>query len=634
MGKILVDVLDAAGIRLGSGPVKEIQSISIDRQLDGAGTFKISAAVSARSIELFTNERRVKIYHEDAGGLRLMGQGIIEDVNIVDNPTGISLKVSGPDILDELARKTTLLARIYNQQTVQTVVNSLITLVPGWSASIDAGIVGNVIDARYDGASVLKALRDIVGRYGYHFRLSSSDKVVSISQFGEDSGERVFKTQVITTTMLKNPKLLFVQNLPEKTSTKDLINWIVPLGAGEGTGALTLEKSTRSSPYTVQSIAGPDGTLQYYLSDATSVAAYGQIEKMLTFKQIAPLSNSETDIINAANALYDAAADWLTKNKNPIVTYGLTVKNVKNNILPGDKIHVNYKGQIITPRDETVDYLSIRDDFWVMRAIERVGLDQHSVDLEISNVDQRVMNVVERVADSMEDIKLRDLKPDISSTTRSYVYDREMDSSLSATIPLEFTDATLSLQRIRLRLKTTPFRSTASGAASGGGSSVAGGDHNHRLSVYLGIGTPNVFNIRHLFRVVGGGFASLFVGGLSLDTTGDLETYDASGDHTHSIAHSHTLTYAINDDSVSPKNVTVWVNGVDKTTELFGFTPLAPTGANLDVVADVGELTNLILNAGGGLRQEHTIEVKCANQQGRIEATMEIFETNQSVNII
>jgi len=119
-----------------------------------------------------------------------------------------------------------------------------------------------------------------------------------------------------------------------------------------------------------------------------------------------------------------------------------------------------------------------------------------------------------------------------------------------------------------------------------------------------------------------------------LDTTGDLETYDASGDHTHSIAHSHTLTYAINDDSVSPKNVTVWVNGVDKTTELFGFTPLAPTGANLDVVADVGELTNLILNAGGGLRQEHTIEVKCANQQGRIEATMEIFETNQSVNII
>ncbi len=115
--------------------------------------------------------------------------------------------------------------------------------------------------------------------------------------------------------MIRDPSLLFVQRLPETTETTDLINWVIALGAGEGVAALTLEKSTRTSPFTVQSIVGPDGNLQYYLSDATSVATYGQIEKIISFKQIAPLSNSETDIINAANALFDAAAEWLTRHR-------------------------------------------------------------------------------------------------------------------------------------------------------------------------------------------------------------------------------------------------------------------------------------------------------------------------------
>ncbi len=416
-----VDVLDADGNRLGDGPVTEIQSASVVRELDGAGTFTIRTMASARAISLLTNENRVKIYNEDAGGVRLIGQGIIESLNVTESTPGVSLRISGPDILDELIRKTSLLARIFNQQTIQTVAETLIALVPGWTVDVDSAIASNKVDARYDGASVLKAFRDMVGRYGHHFRLSSDDKVVSISQFGVDSGLRVIKTEVITAKMIKDPNLLFVQRLPQTTESFDLVNWIIPLGAGEGTAALTLEKSTRTSPFTVQSIVGPDGNLQYYISDAVSVATYGQIEKILTVKQVAALTNSETDVINAANALYDAAAEWLTRHKDPVVRYGLTVKNAKENLLPGDKIHVNYKGQLITPKGEKVDYINIRDDFWVIKATERVGLEEHSVDLEISNIDQRMNSVAEQIVESMENIELRGLKPEISSTVRAYV---------------------------------------------------------------------------------------------------------------------------------------------------------------------------------------------------------------------
>lgn len=606
-----VDVYNAAGDRLGDGPVWDIKSVEVNRQLDGTGTFVIEASVSARSLELLTNEKRVKIYNEDAGGIRLLGQGIIETQAIVESPPGVSLRVTGPDILDELVRKNTLRSRLFSQSTIQTVADALIALVPGWSVDVDASIADNVVDARYDGASVLKAFRDLVGRYGHHFRLSSDSKVVSISQFGEDSGLRIIKTQVITPAMIRDPNLLFVQRLPQTTETSDLANWIIPLGAGEGIGQLTLEHSTRTTPFTIQSMAGPDGTLQYYLSDATSVAAYGQIEKILAFKQIAALSNSSTDIANAANALYDAAAEWLTRNKDPIVRYGLMVKNAKENVLPGDKIHINYKGRIITPDGAEVDYLSVRGDFWVMQAVETVNLDGQTVDLEIANVDQRNETVAEKVASSIESIELRDLKPEISASVRSYVYDREMDSTLSAVIPVEFTDATLQLQRVRFRLKTTPLRTNVT--------TSAGSAHTHAIFAFVG---GAVTESEKRYTGFPGSPQVAFKGpSKSLSTTNE------------SPVHTHDPLFGIADDAVSPKTVTVLVDDVDVTTELFGFTPLAPTGANLDVLADVGVLTDLLIDAIGGLRQEHTIEVECTSQQGRVEATIEIFEINQSVNI-
>ncbi len=614
-----VDVFDADGVRLGDGPVTEIQAASVTRQLDGTGTFTVNAVASARSIELFTNEKRVKIYNEDAGGVRLIGQGIIESRGIVESTPGVSLRISGPDILDELVRRSTLLVRIFNQQTLQTVADELIALVPGgWSVDVDAAIAGNVVDARYDGASVLKSFRDLVGRYGFHFRLSSDDKVVSISQFGELTAKRVFKPQVITPKMLLDPNLLFVQRLPETTETTDLINWIVVLGAGEGVAALTLEKATRTSPFTVQSIVGPDGNLQYYLSDASSVATYGQIEKIISFKQIAPLTNSETDIINAANALYDAAAEWLTRHKDAIVRYGLTVKNAKENILPGDKIHVNYKGQLITPRGETVDYLSIRDDFWVMKVVERIGLEEHSVDLEISNIDQRVNSVEEQVADAIEDITLRNRKPLLGVSKAIYKESFEMAPTFPAILDVDLTNATLSLQRVRFKLKTFPFRTTVTTSKNGSG---------HKHFIAEDIGPAGAFTERRMeFRKIDG--SGHIFNMASVSSPADI-IWTGGG----SPSHTHDPNFGIADDVVSPKEVTVFVNGVDKTTELFGFTPLAPTGADLDVLADVGVMTDLFINAAGGLRQEHEIEVRCGDQQGIAIMTAEVYEVLQSIDL-
>ena len=58
-----------------------------------------------------------------------------------------------------------------------------------------------------------------------------------------------------------------------------------------------------------------DGSSFYYIEDTTSQAAYGVIERVIERSDIRPLSNSLTNIQNAANVLYRAALTYLLKYK-------------------------------------------------------------------------------------------------------------------------------------------------------------------------------------------------------------------------------------------------------------------------------------------------------------------------------
>ena len=677
--RVWCDVFDSSYNRIGSGPVTAIRSASFKRALDGAGTFELRCVgTDAQALSLLTNERRVRIYGETlAGASRLLGDGIIRRRSLTEQSGAVELVVNGPDALDELKRVNVLLARTY-QDTLQNVVNSLIGLVSGWSATVDAAIASNNIEARYDGVSVLAALQDIADRYGYHLRMDPDNtRTVEISEFGDDNGLRISKVEVVTSETILNNELLMVQRLTQGQSSEDVYNWLLPIGAGEGVAALTLEKSTRTSPYTIQTTTGPDGSTLYYISDSASISTYGTIQRVGQFKNIAPISNSAADIVSAANALYDAAVEALQARKQPTEHYAVTVKNAQETIQPGDKIEVDYKAQVQTPAG-LVDYLSVRDTFWVLDVTERVSTNGSTASLTISNVDQRVTTPAERVMHAIEQITLKNLQPTTTGSVRSYVYDREIDSSASAVVPVEFTNATLYLQRARLRIKTSPFRSTAQSAASGGGStqtSAAGGgatvtsasggsatvtsaststNHTHVIGSDQGADATAATQRRYQVSKSGGGVVDIYTrasGSGSLITSGmstaDTHTHSVSvpdhthnvtvSNHTHSVtipAHTHAITYGITDDTAHPQSITVSVNGVDKTTELFGSASLAPTNAAIDVVADAGVLTGLLNNASGGLRQEHDITIACGSGQGRVEVTVEVYEITQTIAVV
>ncbi|MGB1285229.1 MAG: hypothetical protein ACPG7F_01750 [Aggregatilineales bacterium] len=643
--QMLIDVMDADGNKLGEGPVLTASSVNVTRALDGAGTIAINCpATDERALTLLQTERRVRVHVQDTGGKRIMGEGVLRQRKIRDTPGGAVLTVDGPDILDELKLRNTLMARIYNQQTVAAVASNLIALVPGWSVTVDSGIASNVIDARYDGISILKAFQNLAARYGYHLRLDDAGtRTLTVGAMGADNGLRAQSVAAVSQSLLANDTVMPVQNINFGEDSESICNWILLYGAGEGVAALTLEKSTLSgNPYTIQSMAGPDGTTLYYLSDSASIATYGQKEKVIHFKEVAPLSNSTVDTRNAADALYTAGVEYLTRHKDPQESYSVTVKSVKNNLLTGDKIHLQYKGQVeyVSKDDRWHDYLDIRGDFWIMKVRESISSSGINVTLDLSSIDRRKQTAVEEVLSAIESIKLRNLKPTFSGSKSAYVYQKNIDSTHPVTVPIEITDATTEIQRARLRIKTTPFEAVTSAAASGGSStqsSTAGGDHNHRVATPADIvGFPTTQNNPYWMRDGDGG--ALLATVLNSDTRHlAIWTEDSSGDHSHSVnipSHTHAMSFGnLQTDSATPTGITVSVNGTDKTTELFGSASIAPSGGNQDVSADAGVLTTLLEDAIGGLRQDHQIQIACSSGRGAVEVTVEVFEVIQTIKL-
>lgn len=100
----------------------------------------------------------------------------------------------------------------------------------------------------------------------------------------------------------------------------------------------------------------------------------------------------------------------------------------------------------------------------------------------------------------------------------------------------------------------------------------------------------------------------------------------ASGEHSHDIpAHNHELAYGVFEDEIYPQGIHLTINGVDVTTDLGG--PWGNSNAEADEEINI---TSYLLDASGGVRQNHSVEFSCVTEsQGEIE-----FEVDLMVSIM
>jgi hypothetical protein len=105
MTRYWIDVEDADGKRLGSGPIITATGWECTRLLDRVGTFRFAMPATDPKADLLQVKRYVRCWGIRDGALAELGGGVIEQA-IIGNPTNPQLQVSGSDFLRELAYRS------------------------------------------------------------------------------------------------------------------------------------------------------------------------------------------------------------------------------------------------------------------------------------------------------------------------------------------------------------------------------------------------------------------------------------------------------------------------------------------------------------------------------------------------
>jgi hypothetical protein len=609
--RIWADVYNNADQRQGSGPIPLV-SASVTRVLDGIGSISISApGTDARAVALLTSERPVRILYQphDAAPIRMIGRGIIRQVRASGTPADWTLDADGPDVLDGLARVSTKLGRKYSAQTVSAIAADLVGMVSGWSVTASGG---TTTDARFDGLSVWRALLGLAEAQGLHVRAGASGKTVEIGAFGSAAGLRLVNPVGAPSAIDAADEIALIETISVEQNSEAVCTRLYPIGAGIGEAWLTIFKSSRNLPYTRQ-VVSVNGIDQHFLEDFTAVAQYGVIEKMGRFSSIAPLSNSEADQINAANALYDAAAAWLTRYSQRQDIYRVTARKVRQTVRPGDRVRLVYKG--IVERDgQVVNYLDVDADMWVMEVTERIGLEGAAVDLTLATVDRHAADAARVVIGALEELRIDGVTVKPYFNRSSWVYDRVIDPFFPASVPVVLTNATQRLNRCRVRVRTRAFISTARSA-------VTNTTHRHSI-LQSGTGTGPYYyrDVIMYDQATNATFRALLP--VSIESAAFLAQTDIETNEDFI-----TVNYGLQQDTQTPAGLRVFVNNIDRTTALGG--PWLVSGGAGMFEVDVTQWIESVVP----LQQEHIVRIECTSGQGEVEVTVEVYETIQAIAV-
>lgn len=613
-----IEILDANNNPLSGGSIGNAFDLNDTKRLDAIGSLEFSMPAGDEKAQFIQTGVKFDVYDEIDGYL---GRYLFKSKQIDDeNGQGV-LKVVCYDYLKELAQRTVYFNRSYNFVSVASIISDLLAIV-GWSGNVTE--LGSS-QVTYQGESILRAIDELRDRRGVHYRLNfdktSKVPVLDFGPFGELSEVYFdqFNGQIQSQFLQSNNALIIGASIVEES--EEIYNRIIPLGAGQGISQLTIERSTLGN-YATKTGVNKDGSNFYYIEDADSISNYGLRERILSFPNIIPINNSDINVINAANTVKLTAESYLKKHLIPRKEYQIDIIGLREEILPGMKIHVRYVQQ-----RNGITYLAIDDDFWVMEISRNRSVNgDRSYNLKIANVDQLRTTDQDVIVDVVRD--LNSINVHIPATlayspigpyTKRIKGDAVEANRINAKFTARIKEEVLYLNRALMRFTLSPLKSSTTGAAAGGGStetsSSGGGSSPTSTSVGLSTG---------LMIPLGG------------DHRHDIVPHSHTvtiANHTHNVtipSHTHGITYGVFEDNVTPESVGVIINNVDVTSKLFG--PFN-VSAFSEFTAEI-DITDILTETIGGFRQTHEIEfysdVTC---HGEIEFELDLLCTIQPIKV-
>ncbi|HAE59767.1 MAG TPA: hypothetical protein DCG54_09765 [Anaerolineae bacterium] len=549
-----VDIEDAAGNKLGAGPLRA-DGWDQTARLSACGDFSFRASALDPNRAALA-EKRVAVcrYIERDGTVDELGRGIIDKIVFsIDEDGALWLDVSGNDIGRELSyRSVGSLDLAGSGLGVNDAPDQIMAFAPaGWS--ITDGLTETNVYAGYDGESVLSALSKSGEHIGEHWRLGSGRVVNWLGPASGFAASGVRAVQHVNSVVESESvdDIAIILGLTEENDTADLLTRIIPRGSGNGSAIVTISAATDGAPsgYTLNKPGN-------YVMRNDAESQYGRIERALDFKEIGPLSNTDADVQAASNALLQASVEHLRRYGMPQKFYKVDLHT--NTILqPGSTLRVIYRNMV-----DGVVYYDLDGEYNILDATRRIdGTGILTVGVTISTIDRLPQSDIEYLAGQMSQAQVLAAHQQLGASVDTLAWRDEMDDAHGASLRFWLGDEYTSVQRAILRFRIQPLRSTVksvsaasttsssggggtSTSAAGGGLTADGGSHLHNTTI--GSATPNAPDIGW-FRSGG------FITPVSASSPGDVFQAGVSATHDHPIpAHTHEVTIPDHTHEVTP----------------------------------------------------------------------------------
>ena len=529
----------------------------------------------------------------------------------------------------------------------------------GWTLDAVDGYTSTtaMVYAQMGGESVLGALVKIAEATGEHFILVPGvRKVRWLRSDTPDSGLRAV-AHVDPIAAESNPDIVLLADLQLAQDSYDVCTRIYPYGGGNSINRIDLAHATWTPPADFTMAQDADGA--WYIESDLAAAAYGQIDRVLSFSDIAPARNTVADLEMAANQLAMAAYNWLARHDAPHEAYTCSVVKapVDAVITPGGTIKVEYHEW----RDG-VHVIDVDETLFILETTEEVDGDgARTVGLVLANVDAWPTGDADLGVSALEEGRvIETYAQGTMAYTTSGPYIRRIDSTHDAEFTCKIGPEVTDVQRATLRFKTAPLTSsvksvggtsTTTGASSisttvadGGTTETSSAGTTHHHTIPVGDTTSGV-----TARIAGSGSSmaleatGIGTGSIPTSSDADAHTHDVTlGDHTHGMEHTHSVTatistsYGLYTDDGSPdshdfypKGLSVELDGADITAAIGG--PWASASEAVEVEADI---TTQLQQAAGGLRQKHRLVISATGGQGEIECEVTAFVVVQAIVVV
>jgi hypothetical protein len=476
LAAIWIDLEDATGAKLGSGPLQALAYTSTAR-MDAAGKFSCIIAANDPQVDQVAKRRILRAWTAINGQIEEIGAGIIDSITTTIGADGaVLLVLAGDDLIRELAWRSMQGQRLAYQSAGawQPVTHAqAITLLdyytpPGWVLyAAPAPAIDSVYGA-FVGESVLQAASAVARLTRTHFYRGAGRSLIYASSF-TDSG--IAAIQPAGALM---PAQCAISELQIESQSYDLIARLYPFGAGQAAARLTMAATTRTAPagYVLSTELG-------YIEHSATAASYGLSIAYVQWPDIAPLSNTDADLLAASNALYDVALEYLrdrTERSQPI--YRLTLAQCSKLLRPLQTIRVSY----LDPQrginvDQTLNVLE------ATITVDAAGARTTSV--VVSAGELWPENDTATMARSIQAGKLYQAHPQLNANSYVLAYSKALDEDQAnpAIFRFRFDSEVTQISRVTFDFQLLPLESTVKTVAGASATTVASADHTHTITV-------------------------------------------------------------------------------------------------------------------------------------------------------